>query len=82
MLYYVKKPPLELELPFGLEGAEGIDEEVQAWLDGVRDRQKARKRGKWMRGGWKVAWLVSIACVMYFGFAGWPLWDGVVYKIW
>jgi hypothetical protein len=78
-LYFFKKTLMDLELPFDKD----IDaEEIEKFMNYIKERQNGRKRSTLCQRSFKIFWLTLVLLTVYFLFVGMPLWDGVVYKIW
>ncbi|KAH5271383.1 hypothetical protein HBI70_123710 [Parastagonospora nodorum] len=77
--YYVKKPPMASAVPLG---SSADPEDIKEFLALAEQRQKAFEPNKYSSYAWQMFWFVMILCITYFGFIGFPIWDGICYSLW
>lgn len=77
--YYVKKPPMASAVPLG---SSANPEDIKEFLALAEQRQKAFEPNKYSSFAWQMFWFIMILCITYFGFIGFPIWDGICYSLW
>jgi hypothetical protein len=77
--YYMKKPPMASAVPLGSSAS---PEDIKEFLDLAEQRQKAFQPNKYSSCAWQMFWFMTILCITYFGFIGFPIWDGICYSLW
>lgn len=77
--YYVKKPPVASAVPLGTSAG---PEDIKMFLDLAEQRQKAFEINKYSSCAWQTFWFIAVLCIIYFGFVGFPIWDGICYSLW
>jgi hypothetical protein len=77
--YHMQKPPMEDEMPLGVNAD---PEAVKEFLALAEKRAPSFKANAVHSTAFQIGWFVLILCIIYFGFIGFPLWDGIVLSIW
>lgn len=77
-LYHMKKVPMNDAVPLGANADPAL---VKEFLDIAEERAKAFEANVHRSRAFQVFWYFLISCIIYFGFAGYPLWDGIAYSI-
>lgn len=77
-LYHMKKVPMNDVVPLGANADSAL---VKEFLDVAEERAKAFKANIHRSRAFQVFWYLLLSCVIYFGFVGYPLWDGIAYSI-
>jgi hypothetical protein len=77
--YYVKKPPMASAVPLG---SSADPEDIKEFLALAEQREKAFEPNKYSSFAWQMFWFIMILCITYFGFIGFPIWDGICYSLW
>lgn len=54
---------------------------VKEFLQVAEKRAEAFKANVHRSRAFKVFWYLLVSCIIYFGFIGYPLWDGIAYSI-
>ena len=54
---------------------------VKEFLDIAEKRAKAFKANVHRSRAFHVFWYLLVSCIIYFGFVGYSLWDGIAYSI-
>jgi len=62
-------------------GANADPELVKEFLELAQKRAKAFEASIHQRRAFQVFWYFLVSCIIYFGFIGLPLWDGIAYSI-
>lgn len=76
--YHIKKVPMHDAIPLG---ASADPARVKEFLELAQKRAEAFKSNIHHSRAFQVFWFFALSCVIYFGFIGFPLWDGVAYSI-
>lgn len=54
---------------------------VKEFLEIAEKRAEAFRSNVHRSRAFKVFWYFLVTCIIYFGFIGYPLWDGIAYSI-
>ncbi|KAF2825498.1 hypothetical protein CC86DRAFT_295068 [Ophiobolus disseminans] len=63
-------------------GTNADPEVIAAFLKMAEDHQKTYADNKYHSTAWQLFWFITLLCITYFGFIGFPLWDGIPYALW
>lgn len=77
-LYHLTKLPTEESIPLGVNADPEV---VKEFLDMAEARAEAFKSSVHRSRAFQVFWFLLVTCIIYFGFIGLPLWDGIAYSI-
>lgn len=77
-LYHLKKLPMNDVIPLG---GNTDPELVKEFLEIAQKRTVAFKANVHKSRAFQVFWYFLVTCIIYFGFIGLPLWDGICYSI-
>lgn len=76
--YHMKKLPMGDTIPLGASVDPAL---VKEFLDLAEKRAEAFKSNVHRTRTFQVFWYLLVSCMIYFGFVGLPLWNGIVFSI-
>jgi hypothetical protein len=77
-LYHMKKLPMNDVIPLGGDADPQL---VKEFLEIAEKRAVAFKANVHRSRAFQVSWYLAVTCIIYFGFIGLPLWDGICYSV-
>ncbi|KAH6883443.1 glycosyl transferase [Thelonectria olida] len=79
---YMFKNPMKSSKQLPFEQPTLSDEDFEVFARLMRDQQALDAPGIWSKSVGRLLYVALLSSILYFGFVGWPLWDGAAYWFW